>query len=247
MGLLHAETSATGGSPPPFTGRVNRPIRHRVSVVLHTISLAVLAVSFHQALAEEPAQRPSPALLQVLRAEGMPGTEPLLAQSGANESAAPYLAALVEKAAGVMRLVVVHRTGPGSFEVVARSAPIGGLRGANFGFGIESFRFNAPERLELALSAPAACARALHTHRFAPRRGTWLVTGLDLEMPHCTDGGLAQHWTESANYLSGTTRRTQLARSGAPRVTSTRGARQPFPLAQFPPPGPEAAYIEMQP
>lgn len=214
---------------------------------MRTILLAILALCSQPTMAEGPALRPPAALLQALRPEGLPDTKPMLAETGANESTAHYLAALVEKPAGAMRLVLAHRASPGQFEVVARSAPIGGLRGANFGFGIESFRFNAPDRLELALSVRAACARALYTHRFALRRGSWVVTGLDVEMPRCTDGGIAQGWTESANYLSGATRRTEFTRSGAPRTTSTTGARQPFPLEQFPPSGPEAAYAEMQP
>ncbi len=209
---------------------------------------AALVLSCPPTLAEEPVQRPAEAaLLRVLQSEGLPGTEPVLAETAAGDSTAPYQAALVEQAASVVRLVLVRRARPGQFEVMARSAPIGGLRGANFGFGIESFRFTAPDRLELALSARASCARALYTHRFALRRDEWLVTGLDIEMPRCIDGGVAQHWTQSANYLSGITRRTEFARSGASRVTSTPGARRPFPMAQFPPPGPEAAYAEMQP
>lgn len=211
------------------------------------ILLAVLSLSSLQGLAQELAQRPGPALLQALHSEGLPGTNPILAETGADESTSPYQAALVEKTAGEMRLVLVRRAGPGQFEVVARSAPIGGLRGANYGFGIESFRFNAPDRLELTLSAHASCARALSTHRFALRHDSWMVTGLDIEMPRCTHGGVAQRWTKSANYLSGTERSMEFTRSGAPRRRSTPGARQPFPLAQFPPSGPEAIYIEMQP
>jgi hypothetical protein len=139
---------------------------------MRTILLAILALCSQQTQAEGPAPRPPAALLQALRPEGLPDTKPRLAETGANESTATYLAALVEKPAGEMRLVLVHRAKPGQFKVVARSAPIGGLRGANFGFGIESFRFSAPDRLELAVSARAACARALNTHRFALRRGS---------------------------------------------------------------------------
>ena len=215
--------------------------------IMRTILMAILALCSQPTLAEGPAPRLPAGLLQALRPEGLPDTKPMLAETGANESTAPYLAALVEKPAGEMRLVLVHRANPGKFEVVARSAPIGGLRGANFGFAIESFRFNAPDRLELAVSARSACARALYTHKFALRRGSWLVTGLDVEMPRCTDGGIAQDWTESANYLSGATRRTEFTRTGAPRITSTTGARRPFPFEQFPPSGPETAYAEMQP
>lgn len=215
--------------------------------IMRTILLAILAFCSQPALAEGPAPRPPDALMQALRPEGLPDTKPMLAETGANETAALYLAALVEKPAGEMRLVLVRRANPGRFEVAARSAPIGGLRDANFGFSIESFRFTAPDRLELAVSARAACARALYTHRFALRRGSWLVTGLDVEMPRCTDGGIAQDWTESANYLSGATRRTEFTRSGAPRITSKAGARRPFPFEQFPPSGPETAYAEMQP
>ncbi len=214
---------------------------------MRAILFAILALVAQPAPAAEPAQQPAAALLQALRSEGLPGTEPILAETGANTSTTTYLAALVEKTPGAMRLVIVHRAGPGQFEVVARSAPIGGLRGANFGFGIESFRFNAPDRLELALSARASCARAVYTHRFALRQGRWQVTGLDVEMPRCTAGGVEVDWTESANYLSGTTRRTTFTRTGASRATSSPAARPPFPLAAFPPPGPEGIYREMQP
>lgn len=242
-----------GQRPQGDSGKMMPPDFSRLSSMtgqastMRTILLAILALCSQPTLAQEPAQRPPAALLQALRPESLPGTEPMLAETGADGSAAPYLAALVEKPAGAMRLVLVHRAGAGQFEVISRSAPIGGLRGANFGYGIESFRFNAPDRLELALSARADCARALYTHRFALRRGSWLVTGLDVEMPRCTDSGITPGWTESANYLSGAKRRTEFTRSGAPRITTTPGARQAFPLEQFPPPGPEAAYAEMQP
>lgn len=199
-------------------------------------------------LAEGPATQADAGLLQALQAEGLPGSETVLADRGGDVSAPPsYLAALVERPAGVMRLVLVRRSTSGQPEVVARSAPIGGLRRANFGFAIEVFRFNAPDRLELALSAQASCARAVYTHRFALRQGRWWVTGLDVEMPRCTASGIKVDWTESANYLSGKTRRTTFTRTGASRATSSPAARPPFPLAEFPPHGPEGIYREMQP
>lgn len=223
------------------------PVNGRAST-MRTLLSALLVLCAHPTLAEGPAPRPDTALLQTLQAEGMPGTEPVLADTGGDGAAPPpWLAALVEKPAGAMRLVLVRRGSTGQPEVVARSAPIGGLRGANFGYGIESFRFNAPDRLELALSARAACARALYTHRFAWRQGQWLVTGLDVEMPRCTEGSIDVDWTQSANYLSGATRRTTFTRAGASRVTTTPGARRPFPVAAFPPAGPESSYREMQP
>lgn len=217
------------------------------TTTMRSFLLALVTLACQAALAEGPAPRPA-ALLQMLQAEGLSGAEPVLADTGGDGSPPPpYQAALVEKPAGVMRLVLVQRGGSGQPEVMARSAPIGGLRGSNYGLGIESFRFNAPDRLELALSARASCARALYTHRFALRRGQWLVTGLDIEMPRCTDAGVSPNWVLSANYLSGTTRRTEFTRSGAPRITTTPGSRQAFPIEQFPPAGPEAAYTEMQP
>lgn len=201
-----------------------------------------------RSVAEEPASAAAAALLQALHAEGLLGAEPVLAESSGDVSAPPsYFAALVEKPASVMRLMLVRRDRNGHHEVVARSAPIGGLRGSNFGFGIELFRFNAPDRLELVLSARAACARALYTHRFALRQGRWQVTGLDVEMPRCAAGGIEVDWTESANYLSGKTHRTTFTRTGTSRATSSPAARYPFMLADFPPPGPEGVYREMQP
>ncbi len=213
---------------------------------MRTLLFAVLVLASQSIRAEEPAQRPA-ALLQILRTEGLHQTEPIIAETVPGASAEPYLAALVEKTAGAMLLVLIHRAGPGQFQVVTRSGPIGGLRGANFGFAIESFRFNGPDRLELALSARTSCARAQYTHRFALRHGQWLVTGLDIQTPRCTEGRIDVDWTESANYLSGMTSRTTFTRTGAPRTTSTPAARRPFPVAQFPPPGPEGVYREMQP
>ncbi len=145
-----------------------------------------------------------------------------------------------------MRLVLVHRAGPSQFEVIARPAPIGGLRGTNFGFAIESFQFNEPNRLELVLSARAFCAREFYTHRFALRRGQWLVTGLDVQTPRCTEGDIAVDLAESTNYINGTTRRTTFTRAGASRVTATPSARRPFRVAEFPPTGPVRVYQEMQ-
>lgn len=232
---------------PPDSFRLPMPLVIGQPSTMRASLFAILVLVFHPALADGPTQRPTAALLQTLRSEGLPGTEPILAETGTDTSTAPYLAALVETAADAMRLVLIHRAMPGQFEVVARSAPIGGLRGANFGFGIESFRFNAPDRLELALSARASCARALYTHRFALRQGQWLVTGLDVETPRCTEGSIDIGWMESVNYLSGMTRRTTFTRTGASRATSTPGARPPFPVAEFPPPGPERVYSEMRP
>lgn len=215
---------------------------------MRAILLAILVLSSLRSLAEEPAPPTGTTLLEALRAEGLPSTEPMLADSGGDVSAPPsYFAALVEKPASVMRLVLVRRDRSGQHEVVARSAPIGCLRGSNFGFGIELFRFSAPDRLELALSARASCARSLYTHRVALRQGRWQVTGLDVEMPRCTAGGIEIDWTESANYLSGKTRRTTLTRTGGSRATTSPAARPPFPLAEFPPLGPEGIYREMQP
>lgn len=199
-------------------------------------------------MAEEPATPTGATLVEALRAEGLPGAEPMLADSGGDISAPPhYFAALVEKPDSVMRLVLVRRDRSGQHEVVARSAPIGGLRGSNFGFGVEVFRFSAPDRLELTLSARASCSRSLYTHRFALRQGRWHVTGLDVETPRCTAGGIEVDWTESANYLSGKTRRTTFTRTGGSRSTNSPAARPPFPLAEFPPLGPEGIYREMQP
>lgn len=215
---------------------------------MRAILFAILVLSSLRSMAEEPAPLTGATLLEALRTEGLPGAEPMLADRGGDVSAPqPYFAALVEKPAGVMRLVLVRRDRSRQHEVVVRSAPIGGLRGSNFGFGIEVFRFSAPDRLELALSARASCARSLYTHRFALRHGRWQVTGLDVEMPRCAAGGIEVDWTESANYLSGKTRRTTFTRTGALRVTTSPAARPPFPLAEFPPLGPEGIYRELQP
>ena len=93
--------------------------------IMRNILLAIQALCSQPTQAEGPAPRPPAALLQALRPEGLPDTKPMLAETGANDSTATYLAALVEKPAGEMRLVLVHRAKPGEFKVVARSAPIG--------------------------------------------------------------------------------------------------------------------------
>ena len=214
---------------------------------MRAILVALLVSASHPIRAEEPVRRQADAM-RTLQAEGLPGTEPVLADTGFDGAALrPYAAALVERPAGVMRLVLVRHRGSGPPAVVARSAPIGGLRSAQLGFGIESFRFNAADRLKLSLSARSSCTRALYTHRFAVRQGQWLVTGLDVEWPRCAPGGIGLGGRESANFLNGTVHRTTFDGAGeSPRIAEP-GARRPFPVAAFPPTGPEGAYRKMKP
>lgn len=215
---------------------------------MRTFLLAILMLLVLPTRAEPPTGSLQERLRRVLLTEGRPGAEPVLADpAGEASGASPFRAALVETEPNAMRLVVL-RSGPdGGFEVVARSAPMGGLRGAQHGFGIESFRFNAPDRLELALSAPTGCGRTLFTHRFAWRQAQWQVTGLEVETSRCHRGGIERDSASSANYLTGQTRRTSFAGAGAPRVIAAASARRPLALADFPPPGPEPAYAELQP
>ena len=188
---------------------------------------------------------PEPAL-KALRAQAMPGTEPLIAEMAVNTNTAMPVAAIVRTSADSVALLVAAEARPGVFEIVARSRPFTVPLTSNYGTSIELFRFNAPDRLELALSSRSGCARGSVTHRFAFRQGTWAVTGLDVETLRCTDSGVEPDWNESANYISGKAVRTVFGRSGASKSVRSSSARKAFPLSEFPPKGPETAYAELQ-
>jgi hypothetical protein len=192
------------------------------------------------------AQPPQTAPPDAIRSLSKQGVEPVVAVSTHAAPRPATVAAIVQLAADSVALVVASEVRAGAFEVVARSKPFTLSREANFGAWVESFRFIAPDRIELSFTSRSGCARTLTTHRFVLRDGTWLVTGLDTSSPRCTGSNVELEWTESANYLTGTTIRTTLHPSKPPREVRRKGVRKPFPLLDFPPSGPESAYAEMQ-
>ena len=81
--------------PMPFLAAQAAPMR--------AILVALLVSASHPIRAEEPVRRQADAM-RTLQAEGLPGTDPVLADTGFDGAALrPYAAALVERPAGVMR------------------------------------------------------------------------------------------------------------------------------------------------
>ncbi len=181
-----------------------------------------------------------------IRAWAAAGAEPLLAEPPPVAATHPLVAAIVPLPTGKAAIAISGAVRPGTHEIVARSKPFTWSRESNFGASVEDFRFSAPDRIELTFSARDGCARRSSTHKFALRRGVWLVTGLEESVMRCTDHGIEQDWTESANYLTGKAVRTTFAPSKPAKVTQGQASRRAFPLSEFPPPGPERAYAEMQ-
>lgn len=144
-------------------------------------------------------------------------------------------------------LVVAREVRPGRFEIVSQSKPFTLSREQNFGAWVERLRFTRHDRIELALTTRSGCARSLSTHRFVLRQRTWLVAGLDISEPRCTRDAVETAWTESSNYLTGRVVRTDfepLSKALAKAVGVS--PRKPFPLTEFPPPGPETAYEDLR-
>ena len=193
-----------------------------------------------------PAQPAHAAPLDAIHSLSSAGSEAVVAVSASASPTPTTVAAVVRLAKDSVALVVAREVRAGAYDVVARSKSFTLSREANGGAWIESFRFIAPDRIELSFTSRSGCARALTMHRFVLRDGTWLVAGLDTSSPRCTDNGVELAWTESANYLTRTTLQTLFAPSRKPQEQRRKGARQPFPLSEFPPDGPESAYAEMQ-
>lgn len=72
------------------------------------------------------------------------------------------------------------------------------------------------------------------------------ATGLEVSAMRCTDDGVEQGRTESANTLTGRVVRTRFTSSKPPKTTHGPASRTAFPLSEFPPDGPEVVYAEMQ-
>ena len=212
--------------------------RHRMSAVL------VVLLSGVAALAQ--AQASNGSALQVLRSQAMPGTEPLLADAPGGAVASSTVAAIVQLTAESSALMVAREVRPGSFEIVARTKRFAAFGESNYGAAIELFRFNAPDRLELSISARSGCSRRLATHRFALRQGTWQVTGLDASAMRCTENGVEEDWRQSSNYISGKTVRTTFTSAGRAKHVQSASPRKAFALLEFPPDGPEVEYSEMR-
>jgi len=181
------------------------------------------------------------AALAFLRALSHAGSEPVVAYS------APNAAAVVRLSPDSVALVVAREVRPGRFEIVSQSKPFTLSREQNFGAWVERLRFTRHDRIELALTTRSECARSLSTHRFVLRQRTWLVAGLDISEPRCTRDAVETAWTESSSYLTGRVVRTDFEPlSKAPAKSVGVSPRKPFPLTEFPPPGPETAYEDLR-
>ncbi len=192
------------------------------------------------------AQPPDADALAPLRAWAAAGAALLMAEPPARTVAPPRVAAIVPRSAHTAAIAISGAVRPGTHEIVARSKPFTWSRESNFGALVGDFRFSAPDRIELTVSARDGCARRSSTHKFALRNGVWLVTGLDESALRCTDQGVEQDWSKSANYLTGKAVRTTFSASTPAKVTQGPATRRAFPLSEFPPPGPERVYAEMQ-
>ena len=192
------------------------------------------------------AQSPSASASALFRSQGQPGTEPIVAETPFESKHGRPQAAIVRIDLDAVALVVAAETRPGVFEIVARSGRFTVPLESSYGTAVELFAFDAPDRLSLSLTSRSGCGRSAVTHRFALRRGEWVVTGLDIDTVRCTDDGVEPDWSESANYITGKTVRTVHTRAGAAKRVQTAGARRAFPLSKFPPDGPESAYAELR-
>lgn len=181
------------------------------------------------------------------RALSHAGSEPVVAYAAPNAAASAAAAALVQLSPERVAIVVASEVRPGRFEIVSQSKPFTLSREQNFGAWVERLRFTRHDRIELALTTRSGCARSLSRHRFVLRQRTWLVAGLDTLEPRCTSDAVETAWTESSNYLTGRVVRTDFAPlSRAPAKAVGMSPRKPFPLTEFPPPGPETAYADLR-
>jgi hypothetical protein len=192
------------------------------------------------------AQPPNAAALSPIQALAAAGTKPVIAESHRSAAYQHTAAAVVQLTTQTAAIAIASEARPGVFEIVARSRDFALSRESNFGAWIEEFYFKAPDRIALSFTTRGSCASRSITHRFAMRNRVWLVVGLDESVMRCTDNGVEQDWTESANYLTGEVVRTTFLPSKSAKVSKGRSSRSPFPLSEFPPSGPERVYTEMQ-
>lgn len=192
------------------------------------------------------AQPSSEKLPDVIRSMAIAGTEPIVAEAKYAASRQKTVAAIVQVTANAAVIVVASDGRNNGFEVAARSKPFALSRESNFGAWVEEFLLLSKDRLQLAIAQRNGCARKVITHQFALRDGIWLVSGLDLAVMRCTDNGVEQDFSETTNYLSGKAIRTVFSEAKAPKNTQLTSPRKAFPLSEFPPIGPEAAYAELQ-
>lgn len=209
---------------------------------MRVIALALVLSAPSFAVAQS---MPHPAL-DAIRALAAAGTEPIVADMSNATTPSTTVAAIAQLTSTSAAIMIAAELKPGEFGVVARSKVFSLSRDTNFGAWVEEFRFAPPDRIELSFSTPNGCARTLATHRFVLRKGTWLASGLDRSAMRCTENGVEQDWTESANYLTGKVVRTTFAPLRPPRTVQLRTTRRSFPLSEFPPSGPESIYAEMQ-
>lgn len=192
------------------------------------------------------AQSPSASASALFRSQGQQGTEPVVAETHFETKVGRPRAAIVRIDPDTVALVIAAETRPGVFEIVARSGRFTVPLASNYGTAVELFSFDAPDRLSLVLASPSGGGRRVVTHRFALRRGEWVVTGLDIDTVRGTDNGMEPDWSESANFVTGKTVRTVHTRTGAAKRVHAAGARRVFPLSNFPPDGPESAYTDLR-
>lgn len=200
-------------------------------------------MAFSGATLAQPLQQHIP---DVIRSLAKAGTEPIIAESTHATGKQKTVAAIVQLTTHTAAIIVAAEVKAGRFEVIARSKPFALSRESNFGAWVEELRLMGHDRLELGLSSPNGCTRKLITHRFALRDGMWLVSGLDSAVMRCTDNGVDQDFSETTNYLNGKTIRTIFSQAKASKSTRLISPRKAFPLSEFPPNGPEAAYAELQ-
>jgi hypothetical protein len=192
------------------------------------------------------AESPRTAALATIRAFAAAGTEPIVAQMPPAATTHATVAAIVQLTPHSAAVMIAGEVQPGKYGVLVRSRPFTLSRETSFGAWIEEFQFKAPDRIELSFTSRNGCARSLVTHKFVLRSERWLVAGLDTLTMRCTDNAVERDWTESANYLTGKVIRTTFPTSKPAKATELRTDRKPFPLSEFPPSGPEAAYAELQ-
>lgn len=209
---------------------------------MHSLVFALLVVVSGTTLAQPPSAK----LPEVIRSMAIAGTEPIIAEATQPTTQQKTVAAIVQVTTDAAVIVVASEGREGIFEVVARSKPFALSRESNFGGWVEEFRLLSKGRLELAITSRNGCARKAITHRFALRDGVWLVSGLDSAVMKCTDNGVEQDFSETTNYLSGKALRTVFSKVKTSKNIRLKSPREAFPLSEFPPNGPEAAYAELQ-
>jgi hypothetical protein len=192
------------------------------------------------------AQPPSEKLPDVIRSMARAGAEPIVAEATHASTQQKTVAAIVQVTTDTAIIVVASEGRDNKFAVVARSKPLALSRESNFGAWLEEFRLLSKDRLMLVIASRNGCARKVITHRFALRDGIWLVSGLDSAVMRCADNGVEQDFSETANYLSGKAIRTVFSGAKTSRNIRLTNPRNAFPLSEFPPNGPEAAYAELQ-